>query len=418
MTPEELDKGYGAQLKNCDKSFDDDFRRMIDSGHLRWKPWIGADWKSAERRVIVVGESHYAAKPDDAGKQERVQEWNADPDGTREVVCEVGVEEWYASRFFGNLHRALLGADVHGESRTALWRHLAFCNFIQQRTMKDSGERPGQNEFFGGWRYFMELLRLLRPDTVLFVGVSAANHFNGAMSALGIDHAMHVEIMRNGAYPRDFSATFDGMAVRMLAIRHVSKYFAWETWHDFLAQKLPGDVAYLRKVASAGKIYVGSAVADVVPTTQADAEAPSAAALKDLPTWLRHKPVVACDYREINESLGALDYANARFISVGHAQYNADEASVKMFRWSSNRWSRQSEEVPVQRLPYMMAMLLAAIYRLQHPGKAVPGNIGDIVVAPQEMDSLREQLQKWEIPLKDGLSRVKELLAGIGLEKL
>ena len=38
-----------------------------------------------------------------------------------------------------------------------------------------------------------------------------------------------------------------------------------------------------------------------------------------------------------------------------------------MFRTgqNGNRWSRQSEEVPIQRLPYMMVMLLAAIYRVQ-----------------------------------------------------
>ena len=388
---------------------------MIELGLLRWKPWIGADWKAAERRVLVVGESHYAAKPDAEDVQARIGEWENDVDGTREVVCEVGVSEWYASRFFGNLHRALLGVDVHGKDRTTLWRHLAFCNFIQ-RPIKDPGERPRQDEFFGGWRYFMELLKRLRPDTVLFVGVSAANHFKGAMSALGIEHTMKVETMRNGAYPRDFSATFDGMSVRMMAIRHVSQYFAWETWRDFLAQKLPEDVAYLRKVASVGGI---AAPAPQTPEALPETEAPECApALKGLPTWLQHKPVVACDYQDLNDALGTFDSDDARFISVGHAQYNPDEASVKMFRWVSDRWSRQSEEIPVQRLPYMMAMLLAVLYRMQHPGESVPGDLGDVVVAPQDMDSLREQLREWATPLKDGLSRMKEILNGIDLEKL
>lgn len=415
MTPEELEKGYGALLKNCDKSFDADFDRMIDFDHLRWKPWIGAVWKAAERRVLVVGESHYAAKPDTEDVQTRIGEWENDVEGTREVVCEVGVSEWYTSRFFGNLHRALLGTDVHGECRTALWRHLAFCNFIQ-RPMKDPGERPRQDEFFGGWRHFIELLKRLRPDTVLFIGVSAANHFDGAMSALGIEHTMKAESMRNGAYPRVFSATFDGMSVRMLAIRHVSQYFAWESWRDFLAQKLPEDIAYLRKVASISE--AGE------PPEQTDNSIPalepsvSDSTLEGLPTWLQHKPVIACDYGELDDSLGGFDHGDARFISVGHAQYNFKEASVKMFRWSSGRWSRQSEEVPVQRLPYMMAMLLAAIYRMQHPGETAPGNLGEVIVAPQDMSSLREQLQQWAVQLKDGLSRVKEILAEIELEKL
>lgn len=415
MTKEELEKSYGKQLAHCDKSFDGDFERMIEFGHLRWKPWIGAEWKSSERRILVVGESHYATKPGAENSQERIEEWENDSESTCEIVCEVGVDEWYSSRFFGNLHRALLGTDVHGPSRTNLWRHLAFCNFIQ-RPMRDSRERPSPDEFFEGWRHFMELLKRLRPETVLFVGVSAANAFGGAMSTLGIGHKMNVESMRNGAYPRDFSVTFDGMSVRMLAIRHVSQYFAWETWRDYLAKKLPEDVAYLRKIAA---VEGGIALADDLPAGMPESETPEPpVSLKGLPTWLQHKPVIACDYQELNKALGQPDYDDPRFLSVGHSQWDADEASVKIFRvGNSGRWSRQSEEVPVQRLPWMMAILLAAIRRTQSPEDEA-GPLDEQVVAPQELDSLRDQLHAWAGPLKAGLEQVKDLLAKIDLERL
>ena len=420
MSKELLEQHYEKQIKHCDMSLDSEFESLINIGHLRWKPWIGADWKKADRSILIVGESHYAAKPDDKDILDRVVEWENDVDSTREVVCEVGVDEWYTSRFFGNLHRALLGRDIHGTSRTALWRHLAFCNFIQ-RPMHDSAERPSSNEFFKGWRFFMELLKCIRPETVLFVGVSAANLFDGAMSALDVEHTIAAEAKINGAYPRDFSVAFDGMNIRMLAIRHVSQYFSWEEWSNFLAKKLPKEVAYLRRIASAEK-----SIESVVQRTDALSAAKSTEdvmsarthTLNGLPTRLHHKSVVACDYQEINKTLGDFDSSDPRFISVGHAQYNPNEASVKIFRWSSTRWSRQSEEVPVQRLPYMMAMLLATIYRIQHPGEAVPGDLGDIVVAPQDMESLKEQLQHYAISLKDGFSRVKKLLGDIDFEML
>lgn len=415
MINEAVMESYGEQLVHCNKSFDADFEHMIECGHLRWKPWIGAEWKSSERRILVVGESHYAAKPDAEDVQARVEEWNNDSESTREIVCEVGVDEWYASRFFGNLHRALLGADIHGEKRTTLWRNLAFCNFIQ-RPMRDPGERPSPGEFFGGWRDFMELLKLLRPDTVLFVGVSAANSFDGAMSTLGIEHTMSVDAMQNGAYPRDFSVTFDGLCVRMLAIRHVSQYFAWETWRDYLAQKMPEEIAYLRKTAG---VKCESMFEEDPPVTLPGSETSiTKPPLKGLPTWLRHKPVIACDYQEINDALGHPDYDDPRFLSVGHSQWNAGEASVKMFRvGDSGRWSRQSEEVPVQRLPWMMAMLLAAIHQTQNPD-SVASSLGEQVVAPQELDSLREQLHAWAGPLKAGLEQVKNLLGTIDWDRL
>jgi hypothetical protein len=52
MTQEELIKNYGELLRHCEKSLDPDFDRMIESGQLTWRPWIGADWLSAEKRIF------------------------------------------------------------------------------------------------------------------------------------------------------------------------------------------------------------------------------------------------------------------------------------------------------------------------------------------------------------------------------
>ena len=85
---------------------------------------------------------------------------------------------------------------------------------------------------------------------------------------------------------------------------------------------------------------------------------------------------------------------------------------------ASGRWSRQSEEVPVQRLPFMMEMLLAAICHVQHPEEKNASLMGETGVAPQDMDLLNEQLHAWAVPLKAGLARVKELLGRIDIENL
>ena len=140
--------------------------------------------------------------------------------------------------------------------------------------------------------------------------------------------------------------------------------------------------------------------------------------LEGLPRNLSHKPVIACDYQKINKALGQPDSADPRFLSVGHFQWDADDASVKIFRvGGSGRWSRQGEEVPVQRLPWMMAMLLAAIRRTQNPEEKA-SSLGEQVVAPQELDSLRDQLHAWAGPLKAGLEHVKNLLGTIDWERL
>ena len=82
MTQEELLKNYGGMLRHCEKSLDPHFDRMIESGQLTWRPWIGADWLASEKRILIVGESHYAAKPDVADAEMKVKEWQSDSDGT------------------------------------------------------------------------------------------------------------------------------------------------------------------------------------------------------------------------------------------------------------------------------------------------------------------------------------------------
>lgn len=418
MTQEELLKNYGEMLRHCEKSLDPDFNRMIESGRLTWRPWIGADWLAAEKRILIVGESHYAAKPDVADAEMKVKEWQSDSDGTREVVYEVGVGDWYSSRFFGNFHRALFGIDVHGDSRVALWRKLAFCNFIQ-RPMRDTGERPRPAEFFGGWRHFMEMLRIIRPDVVIFVGVSAAKYFDGAMSALGIEHEIAFDKCQNGAYPCRFSAVYDGMKIDMVAIRHASQFFSWGEWRDYLANKVPDTIAYLNAIIGNGDdtAMIATSDSEVVETAQTSVMDNNL--LEGLPMGLAHKPVVACDYQDINDALGDFDSDDARFISVGHAQWNQDDLSVKVFRvGNSGRWSRQSEEVPAQRLPYMMAMLLATIYKIQNSSKNTDSGMNEKIVASQDMDLLRDQIHALAEPLKDGFKRVGDLLNMIDLDSL
>ena len=43
---------------------------------------------------------------------------------------------------------------------------------------------------------------------------------------------------------------------------------------------------------------------------------PDAEQLKGLPTWLNHRPILACDYQELNKTVVDRDYDDAKFISV------------------------------------------------------------------------------------------------------
>lgn len=70
--------------------------------------------------------------------------------------------------------------------------------------------------------------------------------------------------------------------------------------------------------------------------------------ITEVPKHLGHKPIIAVNnYRKIDAI-----YANetdAVALSIGKAQYDNDDISAKIWRYKSDRWSRQSEEMPIHR---------------------------------------------------------------------
>jgi len=74
--------------------------------------------------------------------------------------------------------------------------------------------------------------------------------------------------------------------------------------------------------------------------------------MKKIPTNLKHKPViVADDYSNID---GRTAYkTDAQGLSLGLAQWNDRgkvDVSAKVWRYTGEKWSRQSEEMPLHRV--------------------------------------------------------------------
>lgn len=61
------------------------------------------------------------------------------------------------------------------------------------------------------------------------------------------------------------------------------------------------------------------------------------------PTHLAHKPITSIDDYSKYDGIYA-NNTDVESISIGKAQYDGNEISAKVFRYTGNRWSRQSEE--------------------------------------------------------------------------
>ena len=75
------------------------------------------------------------------------------------------------------------------------------------------------------------------------------------------------------------------------------------------------------------------------------------------PRDLKHRPVVLLPYAEHDGDCA--DDTDCKWISIGWAQWNPRTLSLKTLRHTGERWSRQSEELPLHRC-LDAALLIAA----------------------------------------------------------
>lgn len=80
-----------------------------------------------------------------------------------------------------------------------------------------------------------------------------------------------------------------------------------------------------------------------------------------IPTYLKHKPVIVSeDYDRID---GRAQYTDAKGLSLGLAQWNDRgkvDISAKVWRYTGEKWSRQSEELPLHRVLDMAILICRA----------------------------------------------------------
>lgn len=71
-----------------------------------------------------------------------------------------------------------------------------------------------------------------------------------------------------------------------------------------------------------------------------------------IPTTLKHKPVIVAENYENIDGRQAYD-SDAKGLSLGLAQWNDRgkvDISAKVWRYTGEKWSRQSEELPMHRI--------------------------------------------------------------------
>lgn len=78
------------------------------------------------------------------------------------------------------------------------------------------------------------------------------------------------------------------------------------------------------------------------------------------PTNLKHKPIISVNnYDEIDAQYSKK--TDVKALSIGSAQYDSEHISLKIWRKPNQKWSRQSEEIPLHRNIDLNILLLGAL---------------------------------------------------------
>ena len=234
-----------------DKSFNKDFRRAAELNGLTWYPWVGANYASAKKKILFVAESHYSSENDPKLIAKKLAEVADDIDLTKDVAWESHVNNWWDNVMVRGLHQALFKTSrLPEDGRKSLWKTTAFYNFIQ-RPMEynaNNKERPSGEEFFAGWNTFVAVVKILKPEVVVFIGTTAMGCFRQALSAMHIKHEEVSCEFANGAYSRSGWLEVDNYRTSLLSIRHTSNFFSWPTWNEVLTRRIPGVVKFLNDI--------------------------------------------------------------------------------------------------------------------------------------------------------------------------
>lgn len=368
---------------------------------LTWLPWVGDNYANGTRRLLIVAESHYVNGEGDLSQD--IKEVIDNHLFTREVVQECPINGDWGNNMFANLHRTLFLNESFNSA--SFWDNVAFYNFVQRPMDYSRRERPNDSDLFKGWSAFIPLVDILKPTDCLFIGVSASNFFELSMSALGVEHSQ-VQWLEgsSSAYGRRFSITRGWGSLPILGIQHTSQYYSYELWHHFLMIQ---NRSLLRYIYSLAGLNLSPAIMSVNKPRDN--------------SWLErvpsrnHKSILACEYSKVE-----YEGTDALYLTVGRAQYdNISSASVKCWRWSNNRWSRQSEEVPIERVGDMALMLVSAIKTFQTLDYGSSFTyLKEDFINEGDMSFLKKSIMESAPRIRESLSELKRLLNEVDLNKL
>jgi len=128
----------------------------------------------------------------------------------------------------------------------------------------------------------------------------------------------------------------------------------------------------------------------------------------DSPKHLQHKPIISVnDYDKIDAQYRFA--TDVKALSIGNAQYDEDEISLKVWRHTGEKWTRQSEELPLHRSIDLNILLLGALMTDINSGYPKT-NLREQIDNQNKVQEIKDYYLSHEIFLKPRLEELRDKL--------
>lgn len=133
-----------------------------------------------------------------------------------------------------------------------------------------------------------------------------------------------------------------------------------------------------------------------------------------VPEHLAHKPIIGVDnYDRIDGR-----YANnsdAKALSLGKSQWDSNEMAAKVWRHTGEKWTRQSEELPLHRV-LDLAILILSMYVEEDGSNRAKTTLNEVVINQSDLAILEQFLDANKQYLMPRIKELKEILNKISIE--
>lgn len=130
-----------------------------------------------------------------------------------------------------------------------------------------------------------------------------------------------------------------------------------------------------------------------------------------VPEHLAHKPIIGVDnYDKLDGK-----YANntdAKALSIGKAQWNSNDISAKVWRHTGEKWTRQSEELPIHRVLDLSILILSAY--INRDIKYIT-QLNEVVINYDDINLLDTYLEENEQYIKPRIYELQNIINKIKL---